>query len=197
MKLLIVTRQQRARSFDSLFARLAGHFAQVDVHKLTKAQVHDIRPYLKHTDFSAWDRVLFDVPLRRIGNASKALRTIQGLVFYEEDACQERVAESKFSQQFATGFGELTNARIIVTSYFMRDYFIARGIDACCIPKAYDDSVLDALDVPRDISLGFIGRTKSQVYNERRHLLERMETLCGLQTLRTQTPDEYLHLLNR
>ena len=197
MKLLIVSRQGRARSFDTLFAGLQERFAQVTVHKLTKAQVHDIRPYLRQTDFSAWDRVLFDVPLRRLGNAAKGLAGIQGLVFYEEDACQELVAESKFRNQFANGFKQLGNARIIVTSYHMRDYFNARGIDTWCIPKAYDDAALHDLGIPRDIGLGFIGRTKSQVYNERRHLLERMSTQHGLQALRTQTPDEYLHLLNR
>ncbi len=141
--------------------------------------------------------MLFDVPLRRIGNASKLLRGIEGLVFYEEDACQELVAESKYSQQFARGFAQLSNARIIVTSYFMRDYFSARGIDASCIAKAYDDAKLDTLGTPRDIGLGFIGRTKSQVYNERRQLLEHMTEHGGLQALRTQTPDEYLQLLNR
>ncbi len=197
MKLLIVSRQERARSFDTLFAGLTGCFSQVDVHKLSKVQVHDIKPYLKQTDFSAWDRVLFDIPLRRMGKAAHALRNVQGLVFYEEDACQELVAESKFRNQFATGFKHLSNARIIVTSYYMRDYFKARGIDAWCIPKAYDDAMLDHLAAPRDIELGFIGRTKSQVYNERRQLLERMGQHHGLQTLRTQTPDEYLHLLNR
>ncbi len=197
MKLLIVSRQERARSFDTLFAGLTARFAHVDVHKLSKLQVHDIRPYLKQTDFSAWDRVLFDIPLRRMGKAAKALRNVQGLVFYEEDACQELVAESKFRNQFATGFKQLSNARIIVTSYYMRDYFKQRGIDAWCIPKAYDDAVLDDLGAQRDIPLGFIGRTKSQVYNERRNLLENMGARCGLQTLRTQTPDEYLRLLNR
>lgn len=197
MKLLIVSRQERARSFDTLFAGLAPAFSQVDVHKLSKVQVHNIRPYLKQTDFSTWDRVLFDIPLRRMGKAASALRSIQGLVFYEEDTCQELVAESKFRNQFATGFKQLSNARIIVTSYYMRDYFITRGIDAWCVPKAYDDLMLHDLGAPRDIGLGFIGRTKSQVYNERRRLLERMAQHCGLQTLRTQTPDEYLHLLNR
>lgn len=197
MKLLIVSRQERARSFDTLFAGLKTHFTQVDVHKLSKAQVHDIRPYLKSTDFSAWDRILFDVPLRRMGKAANALSQVEGLVFYEEDACQELIAKSKFHNQFAAGFKRLRNARIIVTSYHMRDHFKARGIDAWCIPKAYDDAVLDDLDIARDIPLGFIGRTKSQVYNERRHLLERMTDRCGLQALRTQTPDEYLQLLNR
>lgn len=197
MKLLIVSRQERARSFDTLFAGLKPHFSHVDVHKLTKAQVHTIKPYLKQTDFSAWDRVLFDIPLRRMGTAARALRQVEGLVFYEEDACQELVAESKFRDQFASGFKHLSNARIIVTSHYMGDYFNARGIDTWCIPKAYDDAALHDLASPRDIALGFIGRTKSQVYNERRHLLERMTEHCGLQALRTQTPDEYLHLLNR
>lgn len=197
MKLLIVSRQERARSFDTLFAGLKDHFAQVDIHKLSKAQVHDIQPYLKTTDFSAWDRVLFDVPLRRMGKAANALSNVQGLVFYEEDACQELIAKSKFHNQFASGFKRLRNARIIVTSYYMRDHFKARGIDAWCIPKAYDDAVLDDLDTARDIPLGFVGRTKSQVYNERRHLLERMTEHCGLQALRTQTPAQYLQLLNR
>ncbi|MVV48432.1 glycosyltransferase family 1 protein [Pseudomonas sp. PB120] len=197
MKLLIVSRQQRARSFDTLFAGLCAQFSDVEIHKLEKAEVHNIKSYLARVDLTQYDRVLFDIPLRRIGPACKALRSIQGLIFYEEDACQELVAESKYTEQFSKDFALLSNARIVVTSYFIRDYLIAKGIDAYCIPKAFDDSTLKNLDTPRDIALAFIGRTKSQVYNERRSLLESMAKRFAMQTLRTETPQEYLNLLNR
>lgn len=197
MKLLIVSRQKRARSFDTLFAGLRAQFNDVDIHKLDKAEVHNIKTYLARVDLTQYDRVLFDIPLRRIGAACKELCSIQGLIFYEEDACQELVAESKFTEQFSRNFALLSNARIVVTSYFMRDYLIAKGIDAYCIPKAYDDGILKNLDAPRDIPLGFIGRTKSQVYNERRSLLENMAQRFAMPTLRTETPEEYLLLLNR
>jgi hypothetical protein len=197
MKLLIVSRHQRSRSFETLFEGLRQSFDKVDVHKLDKGQVHDIRRYVRNTDFSRYDRVLFDVPLRRIGKASKYLRNIEGLVFYEEDACQELVEVSKFSQQFSREFAAMGNARVIVTSYFMRDYLQARGIDALCIAKAFDDGHLSVTPGERDIALGFIGRVKSEVYSQRREILEQMQALHGLQMLRTETPDEYLQLLNR
>jgi hypothetical protein len=197
MKLLIVSRQERARSFETLFTDLQQDFAKVDVHKLSKAQVHDIRRYVRNTDFSRYDRVLFDVPLRRIGKAAKYLHKIEGLVFYEEDACQELLDASKYSQQFSRDFAAMGNARIVVTSYFMRDYLQARGIDAQCIPKAFDDRHLSALPGPRDIPLGFIGRVKSEVYSQRREILERLQQQHGLHMLRTETADEYLRLLNR
>jgi hypothetical protein len=197
MKLLIVSRQHRARSFDTLFAGLRAQFNDVEIHKLDKAEVHNIKTYLARVDLTQYDRVLFDIPLRRIGSACKELRSIHGLIFYEEDACQELVAESKYTDQFSRDFALLINARIVVTSYFMRDYLIAKGIDAYCIPKAFDDNTLKNLDAPRDIALAFIGRTKSQVYNERRNLLESMAKRFAMQTLRTETPHEYLHLLNR
>lgn len=195
--ILIVSRYQRSRSFEILFTGLQQNFTKVDVHKLDKGQVHNIRRYVRNTDFTRYDRVLFDVPLRRIGKASKYLRNIEGLVFYEEDACQELVEASKYSQQFSQDFAAMSNAHIVVTSYFMRDYLQARGIDALCIPKAFDDSHLTVQPSVRDIPLGFIGRVKSEVYGQRREILEQMQQQYGLQMLRTETPDEYLQLLNR
>lgn len=197
MRLLVVTRAQRARSLDTLYNGLASGFEQIDIHRLDKDEVHDIRPYLRRTDFSAWDRVLFDIPLRRVGRAAADLASIRGLVFYEEDACQEFVAQSKYRNRFARDFAALPNARLIVTSYYIRDYMCSKGIEAYCIPKAYDDAALSDLARVRDIDLAFIGRVKSKVYNERRNLLLSLQDQFGLQMLRTETVDAYHDLLNR
>lgn len=197
MRSLIINRQERARSLDTLYSGVAGLLGDVDIVKFSKEQIRDLAKTLEAMDFSAYDRVLFDIPLRRAAHAFEQVRRLPGLIYYEEDAYQEFMDSSKFHGRFLRFFQSLGGAPVIVTGYNVMNYLRQRGVNAHCIPKAYDDLQLQDMGVPRDLDVAFIGRIKSLVYGERRSLLESMQQIVGLQLLRTETADEYLQVLNR
>lgn len=197
MRVLIINRQERARSLDTLYGAVADQLGDVTVLKLSKAEIEVLPRTLERLDFSGYDRVLFDIPVRRAAAALKQIRCLPGLIYYEEDACQEFVQASKFHGRFLGFFQALGGAPVIVTGFHVMRFLRENGVNAHCIPKAYDDLKLRDLQQSRDIDVAFVGRINNQVYAERRELLEVMERSVGLQMLRTDTPDEYLALLNR
>jgi hypothetical protein len=197
MRSLIINRRERARSLDTLYTGVAGLLGDVDIVKFTKEQVRDLAKTLAAMDFTAYDRVLFDIPLRRAAHAFEQIRRLPGLIYYEEDAYQEFMDSSKFHGRFLRFFQSLGGAPVIVTGYNVMNYLRQRGINAHCIPKAYDDVQLHDMGGSRDLEVAFIGRIKSLVYGERRSILESMQQIVGLQLLRTESEDEYLNVLNR
>lgn len=197
LKILILTRQERSRPFDTLFSGIEKHFPGTELVKLTKAEIDDFSTYLGNRDFSGYDRVLFDVPLRRVGKAYKKIARIRGAIFYEEDACQEFVESSKYKNRFGSIFLEMKGVKIVVTGFHIAEYLRSLGVDATCIPKAYDDACLKDIGLERSIDLAFVGRTNNRVYDARRKLLGDVAQVYPLQLLRTETPEEYLELLNK
>lgn len=197
MRTLIINRQERARSLDTLYNGLSGLLGDVTHAKLTKVQIERLAQTLDELDADSYDRVLLDIPVRRAAPALERIARIPGLVYYEEDAYQEFMEVSKFHGHFLEFFRSLGGAPVIVTGYRVRDYLLENGINVHCVPKAYDDAVLRDLGLARDIPVGFVGRINNRVYSARRTLLESLQANIGLQILRTETADEYLHLLNR
>ncbi|MDT4827496.1 hypothetical protein D3C84_785310 [compost metagenome] len=65
------------------------------------------------------------------------------------------------------------------------------------IPKGYDPRVIFPEEVERDIELGFVGRTASAAYQERKRLLDRLAAEDSLQLLRTAPGEPYRKMLNR
>lgn len=197
MRVLIINRLERARSLDTLYDGVAERLGNVTVKKLSKQQIDNLPKTLDSMDFSGYDRVLFDIPVRRAAHALKQLTRIPGLIYYEEDAYQEFMGVSKFHGEFLKFFKSLGGAPVIVTGYNVANYLNANGVSAYCVPKAYDDRHLVDLEGLRDIELAFVGRINNKVYSERKNLLDKMAGVAGLQTLRTDTAEEYLALLNR
>ena len=197
MRVLIINRLERARSLDTLYEGVAEHLDDVTVVKLSKLQIENLPGTLETMDLSGYDRVLVDIPVRRAAHALKQFNRIPGLIYYEEDAYQEFMGASKFHGEFLNFFRALGGAPVIVTGYNIANYLKANGITAHCIPKAYDDRHLSNLNSPRDIPLAFVGRINNKVYSERKTLLDAMASAVDLQTLRTETAEEYLALLNR
>ncbi len=197
MRVLIINRQERARSLDTLYNGVSALLGEVTVLKLSKAEIDALPRTLDKMDFSSYDRVLFDIPVRRAVAALKQIRRLPGLIYYEEDAYQEFMQISKFHGRFLGFFKALGGAPVIVTGYNVMNFLRDNGVNAHCVPKAYDDLQLRDLQQTRDIDVAFVGRVNNQVYTERKELLEAMQSSANLQLLRTETPDEYLALLNR
>lgn len=197
MRVLIINRAERARSLDTLYEGVIALNPGSRMIKLTKEEIHDLPRTLAQLDTSGYERVLFDIPLRRAAHAFDSVRALPGLVYYEEDAYQEFMGESKFYGKFLRFFESLRGAPVIYTSESVRAYFAKQGVNAHFVPKAFDDSQLKDLGLPRDIDLAFVGRIKSKVYGRRKELLDRVAETTPLQLLRTENPDEYLTVLNR
>lgn len=196
MKLLIVSRQERSRSFATLFDGIAKHL-DTTVVKLSKEQRNNLTRTLESLGHENFDRVMFDVPLTRIGKHYKALRKVSGLILYEEDSWTEFSEHSKYRNKFIKIYQSIGSCRLILTGYTNSEKIRAAGLDVVVIPKAYDENHLRNLHLDRDIELGFIGRIKTRIYRDRRPFLERLVAENGLQVLRTDPGEEYLQTLNR
>jgi len=196
LKLLIVSRQERSRSFATLFDGIAKHF-DTTVIRLSKAQRTDLTRTINSMGHENYDRVMFDVPLTRIGKHYKTLRKISGLILYEEDAWTEFSEHSKYRNKFIKIYQSIGVFRLITTGYTNSEILRAGGLDVVVIPKSYDENHLRNLHLERDIELGFIGRIKTRIYRDRRPFLEKLVAENGLQLLRTDPGEEYLQTLNR
>ena len=196
MKLLIVSREERASSLDTLFNGIATHF-ETGIIKLTKTQRHDFTNTVNQLGHENYDRVMIDVPLTRIGKHYKVLRNISGLILYEQDAWMEFSEHSKYRNKFIKRYRSIGPCRLILTGYYIGDRVRSAGLDVVAIPKSYDENHLHNLHIDRDIELGYIGRIKTRVYRDRRPFLEKLVAENDLQMLRTDPGEEYLRTLNR
>jgi len=196
LKLLIVSREERASSLDTLFNGIATHF-ETGIIKLTKTQRHDFTNTVNQLGHENYDRVMIDVPLTRIGKHYKVLRNISGLILYEQDAWMEFSEHSKYRNKFIKRYRSIGPCRLILTGYYIGDRVRSAGLDVVAIPKSYDENHLHNLHIDRDIELGYIGRIKTRVYRDRRPFLEKLVAENDLQMLRTDPGEEYLRTLNR
>jgi len=165
--------------------------------KLSKGQIQSFDATLEQMDFRSYERVLIDVPLRRIGKNYRALKKVPGLILYEEDACQELVPRSEYYRRFSKIYKKIGCCKVVVTSYYLQRFFLAQGLDVAVVPKAYDDGLLKDLNVTRDIEVGFIGRVKNKVYRKRSRFLKELNKAFDISIMKTEPGEEYLQALNR
>ncbi len=199
LKLLIVSREERSRSFSTLFDGISQSF-DTTVVKLSKAEIKSFASTVERLNCNAYDRVMFDVPLRRIGKEYKALKGVSGLILYEEDAYQEFVKRSEYYKKYTRIYRELSEAsgcRLILTGFNIGDRIAERGLDVAVIPKAFDEHHLKDLGLVRDVELGFVGRVKNKIYRDRQEFLQSLIDEQGLKLFKTDPGEEYLQALNR
>jgi spore maturation protein CgeB len=198
LKLLIVSRKERSRSFATLFDGISKSF-DTTVIKLSKEEIRDFANTVKRLSCHKYDRVMFDVPLRRIGNDYTVLKKISGLILYEEDAYQEFVKRSEYYKKYTKIYREISETsgcRLILTGYNIGRRIRETGLDVVVIPKAFDENHLRDLGKERNIELGFVGRVKNKIYKERQSFLGRLQKEKGLKLFKTDPGEEYLQALN-
>lgn len=196
MKILVLSSRPREPDNHLLWEGLAQH-ADVDVRYVDKAQQKKLGALLDSLDFAPYDRVVLDLLFRYVRLHARRLSHIPGLVFYEEDACQEFIPASRWCGKFSAFYRKVPHSRVFFTGYRVARQFEAMGVDAQFLAKGYNRSSLYVLDVPRDIELGFIGRLGSDAYQGRRQFLKGIEAICGLQIMRTEPGAAYCEALNR
>ena len=193
---LLLGQQDRDIDFSWLYQYL-GEFNNVQVETLAKPAIKQLPKTLRQLNYRQFDRIILDLPFAKVHRFSRFLQTIPGLIIYEEDACQNFLESSRWHGAFERYYTSLPTARIIVTGHSTSAKLRALGIPTKAISKGFDQSILTNQHKQRDIEVGFIGRTRSAVYEGRRRLLESVDAQLGVSLLRTQTPTEYNQTLNR
>lgn len=196
MRVLVLTAKERTPDLSSFYSALARGVS-ADIHFLDKKYQRRLRGYLRGIDTSSYSRVLLDVPFKNIAAQHSFLRGLSGLLIYEEDACQNYLSTSKWRGEFSRFYRKLPNARIVVTGFSVAQKLKAEGFSVRFLPKGYDNNILYNKNIVRDIELGFVGRTSSKDYSERKALLENLSLYEPLQMLRAAPGSEYRDLLNR
>lgn len=196
MRLLVLTATPRTPDISTALRRLAS-MTNCETYVLDKEQQKNLRPYLTASKLKGFDRVLLDLPFKRLYRQSALLRSVKGLLFYEEDACQNYLDNSKWKGKFSRFYSALPNARIVVTGASVARRLKAEGHDVSFLPKGYNPAAVYLEEREREIEIGFVGRTASAAYSGRKALLERLAQLEPLQVLRAEPGDDYRRLLNR
>jgi glycosyltransferase involved in cell wall biosynthesis len=196
MKILVLSSAKREPDFSSVFEHL-GKQLELDLKILDKTAQRNLRRFLSAVDLSCYDRILVDLRFKHIYRQTGFLSQLSGLLIYEEDACQNYLKNSRWHGMFSRFYRNLPNARIVVTGAGVAERLRQEGFNVHFIPKGYDPGTIFSENIERDIELGFIGRTASVVYGERKKLLEQLASEDSLQILRTEPGAPYRKTLNR
>jgi hypothetical protein len=196
MRVLVLTAAERLPDLSS-FYRALGERLDLDIRRLDKDEQRNLARTLASIDFSAYSRVLLDLPFRPIHRHWRLLRKLPGLLVYEEDACQNYLRQSRWHGAFSRFYRRLHGARVVVTGAGVAQRLRDEGFDAHWLAKGYDPEQVYFEPVERDIELGFVGRTASRVYAGRQALLAELAQRTALQMLRTDPGTAYRGTLNR
>lgn len=196
MRVLVLTAEARVPDLSGVYQALP-RFLDVDVRVLGKAEQRKLHRYLRGLELPRYSRILLDLPFKHVANQAGVLARLPGLLIYEEDACQNYLATSKWRGVFSRLYRQLPAARLVVTGASVAQRLRAEGFDATFMAKGFDPRLLFNEQQTREIELGFIGRTASRDYAGRKALLDSLAALEPLKLLRTEPGADYRHMLNR
>ena len=201
MRVLLLTAAKRLPDLSTLYAELARQ-VDLQVIRLDKQQQRNLRKSLHSIELHSFTRIMLDLPIKNVYQQTRYLSGLEGLLVYDEDACQNYLSNSRWYGQFSRFYRRLPRARILVTGASVAGRLRAEGFDVSFAPKGYDPASQfvqsESRDLQRrDIELGFIGRTASAAYSGRKELLEELARVEPLQLLRTEPGADYRQMLNR
>ena len=176
MRVLVLTAEARVPDLSALYQSLP-RYLDIDLHVLGKAQQRQLRRYLAGLDLQSYQRILLDLPFKHMVAQATLLARLPGLLIYEEDACQNYLATSKWQGAFSRFYRQLPAARLVVTGASVAQRLRSEGFDALFMAKGYNPHLLFNEQQVRDIELGFIGRTASRDYAGRKALLDSLAAL--------------------
>jgi glycosyltransferase involved in cell wall biosynthesis len=196
MKVLFLVQSDQRVVLDRLYDGIASH-CNCDVQRLDDNAQKQLQVYFRqNVDLSKYERILSFIRFKKEIRQWRFLRTLPNLVFLEHDAWQNYM-DGKYAGKFSRHYSRIPWARVISSGAGVARRLREEGIDACFVPKGYDQSVLSNLGSRRDIELGFLGSTASAAYKKRRTFLEELAQKEKLLVARTESTDEYRQMLNR
>lgn len=197
MKLLLVVQQHKRTIFDRLHSSIAAHAGECDIHRLDDAAQHDLASYFRaHIDTEKYDRILLVIRLKSLLTQRAFLSTLPNLCFLEIDAWQNFHRKSKYRSKFFRFYSGLPWARVVSTGFQVSEKLRGQGLDVFFSPKGYDQELIENLQKPRSIDLGFIGSLKSGFYSDRRNFLLELAKLEPLVVTRTKPGRDYVEKMN-
>ncbi len=194
--LLLGTGENRLPDYTRIYAALRAT-GRVETQTFSQREIRQIRRVLKALPLQNYDAVIVDIPFKHLRRAALELRQAPGLLIYEQDACQNFLRGSKWYGEFDYFYRLLPHAQLALTGHQVSERFRQLGLNAHFVAKGFDESQLSYAATTRDISAGFIGRVRSNVYAERARYLESLADSHDVALMRTETTDEYNTLLNR
>ncbi len=196
MRILLLASAERALDNRLLWTCVARRH-ELDIRFLDKAQQRNLGKALRGVRLEAYQQVVSDLMFKHVCGQVAFWRRCPALTFYEEDAYLNFMPGSRWLGRFAEFYRRLPGARIICTGAWVTERLRGQGFDAHFVAKGFDPNRLFDRGMPRDLFLGFIGRTGSRAYAQRQALLHGLAAVEPLHQLRTETPAEYPILLNR
>lgn len=196
MKILALSSEDRVPDYSCVYKQLGG-FLELEVKILSKVEQQNLDRLFKTLDLSVFDRILIDLRFKYIYRQVSVLNRYSNIVIYAQDACQNYIENSRWYGQFSAFHKAVPNARLIVTGFEVAERLRAESLNVDFIVKGYDPDLVFYEETVRDIELGFIGRTASKAYKDRKELLEKLELEDGLKVIRTEQGVPYRKMLNR
>jgi len=171
--------------------------ASLTVHRLSKREAKNVARSIDVAYSNKFDRVLFDIPFKRLVGSERFLRKLYNLVILEEDSCQNFIEYSKWYKRFEKHYKGISHARVLVSGFSTALKFQRMGVDAQFVGKAYDEGVIENHGKERDIESAFVGRVKHSTYSGRAEMLADIAKRVDLKFPRSNPGAEYDDLLNR
>lgn len=196
MKILFLVQKDQRVILDRLYEAVAAH-TDCDLRWLDDDEQADLARYFREqVDTARYARIVFFLRFKKELRQVAFIRSVPNLVILEHDAWQNYFP-CKYRGKFSAHYGRLPAARVLCSGFQVSERLRAEGTDAVFVPKGYDHTLLRNLGGERDIELGFVGSTKSGIYRERKAMLEEIGRREPLMTVRTQSGEDYLAMLNR
>ncbi|MGE6792486.1 glycosyltransferase family protein [Pseudomonas guineae] len=196
MKVLFLVQKEQRAILDRLYESVQAH-CECDLRWLTREDQADLKGYFKReVDFTRYDRILFFLRFKQEMRQVGFIASLPNLVILEHDAYQNYIP-CKYTGKFSRHYRQLPSARVISSGYMVVQRLLSENVDACFVPKGYDQVLLRNEHRERDIELAFVGSLRSVAYSGRRAMLESLGAVEDLVITRTKSGDEYRQTLSR
>jgi hypothetical protein len=196
MKLLFIVSQHKRTIFDRLQESVIRHAGDCDLRRLTDAEQKNLRQYFSRIDVTKYDRIMLMIRMKTLLKQVRFLQTLPNLVHLEIDAWQNYHPRSKYRGRFSQYYRAVPWARIISSGFQVTQKLRSEGFDTEFVPKGYDQALIENLQKPRSIELGFIGSLKAGFYSDRRDFLQALAAVEPLQVMRTKPGRDYVERMN-
>lgn len=196
MKVLFLVQKEQRAILDRLYEGVAAH-CECDLRWLSSDEQRNLRRYFRdHVDVTKYDRIVFFLRFKQEIRQASFIRTVPNLVILEHDAYQNYIP-CKYTGKFSAHYRQMPWVRVLTSGFVVGQRLVQEGFDAVFVPKGYDQTLLEAQGLERDIELAFVGSTNSVAYSGRKALLDELGQVENLLVTRTKSGEEYCQTLNR
>lgn len=196
MKVLLLVQKEQRVILDAWYEAIAESFSDCQVEWLTSEQQSNLKAWFHQFDLATYGRIILFLRFKKERKQIRFIRTLPNLVVLEHDAYQNYIS-CKYQGKFSRYYRQMPWVRVLSSGFGVVQKLQAEGFDARFIPKGYDQQRLWNEGRQRDIELGFLGSTGSEMYAQRREILQALQEREGMLVTRTQSGDEYREMLNR